>query len=287
MKPPPFFYERASSVQGALQTLTKEGDRIKVLAGGQSLVALLNLRLARPDAVLDIAPLAELREYGRTNGSLDVGALTTQRTLERDSSVREACPLLAQAIPYVGHAAIRNRGTIGGTVAHADPAAEVPVVLAALGGSVTLRSVSGERTLSAADYFKGFLMTGGRPDELLTAVHFPTTDANVGTAFEEFARRPGDFALVSVACAVEADDAGAVRSARMALGGVAGAPVVLGGLDQLVGMQGDQAADAAAQIADSAIDPTADVHGSAEYRRHLARELVKRAFSRALQGRRS
>ncbi|MEA2468988.1 MAG: aerobic carbon-monoxide dehydrogenase medium subunit, partial [Thermoleophilaceae bacterium] len=244
------------------------------------------LRLARPDAVLDIAPLAELREYGRANGSLDVGALTTQRTLERDGSVREACPLLAQAIPYVGHAAIRNRGTIGGTVAHADPAAEVPVVLAALGGSVTLRSVAGKRTLSAAEYFKGFLMTDGRPDELLTTVHFPTTDANVGTAFEEFARRPGDFALVSVACAVEADDGGAVRSARVALGGVAGAPVVLGGLDQLAGMQGAQAADAAAQIADSAIDPTADVHGSAEYRRHLTRELVKRAFSRALQGRR-
>jgi CO/xanthine dehydrogenase FAD-binding subunit len=285
MKPPPFFYERASSVQGALKTLAKEGDRIKVLAGGQSLVALLNLRLARPDAVLDIAPLAELREYGRANGSFDVGALTTQRTLERDGSVREACPLLAQAIPYVGHAAIRNRGTIGGTVAHADPAAEVPVVLAALGGSVTLRSVAGKRTLSAAEYFKGFLMTGGRPDELLTTVHFPTTGANVGTAFEEFARRPGDFALVSVACAVEADDGGAVRSARVALGGVASAPVVLGGLDQLAGMQGAQAADAAAQIADSAIDPTADVHGSAEYRRHLTRELVKRAFSRALHGR--
>jgi CO/xanthine dehydrogenase FAD-binding subunit len=282
MKPPPIRYQRADSVQGALETLSAEGDGIKVLAGGQSLVALLNLRLARPDSLLDIGRLDELKGYGRSNGSLEVGALTTQRTLERDASVREACSLLADAIPHVGHAAIRNRGTIGGTIAHADPAAEIPVVLAALGGSVTLRSGSGERTLSAAEYFLGFLMTAGRPDELLVSVSFPVLGGDVGTAFEEFARRPGDFALVSVACAVERDGDGAVASARMALGGVAGAPHAVSGLDALAGKKGADAADAAAEIAVEAIDPTGDIHGSAEYRRHLARELVKRAFTRAL-----
>jgi CO/xanthine dehydrogenase FAD-binding subunit len=284
MKPPPLRYERADSVQGALQTLTSQGDDIKVLAGGQSLVALLNLRLARPDAVLDIGRLDDLRDY-RVNGSLEVGALTTQRTLELDPAVREACPLLADAIPYVGHVAIRNRGTVGGTIAHADPAAELPVVLAALGGSVTLRSSAGERSVPAAEFFHGFLMTAVRPDELLTSVSFPVTGDGVGTSFVEFARRPGDFALVSVACAIETDDAGAVRSARMALGGVAGAPHVVDGLDRLGGMDGADAAAAAADIVGEGIDPTADIHGSTEYRRHLARELVKRAVGQALEGR--
>lgn len=285
MKPPPFRYERADSLQGALQLLSSEGDRTKVLAGGQSLVALLNLRLARPESVLDIGPLDELRHHD-VNGSLDVGALTTQRTLERDPTVRGACPLLADAIPHVGHAAIRNRGTIGGTIAHADPAAELPVVLAALGGSVTLRSISSERTVRAAEFFQGFLMTAARPDELLTKVSFPTSGPGTGGAFVEFARRPGDFALVSVACEVEADDGGVVRSARIALGGVAGAPHVASGLEKLAGMQGEEAANAAADVVGEGIDPTADIHGSAEYRRHLGRELVKRAFRQALEERR-
>jgi CO/xanthine dehydrogenase FAD-binding subunit len=282
MKPPPFRYERAESVQAALQTLRAEGDSTKVLAGGQSLVALLNLRLARPDSVLDIGRLDELRHHS-VNGALEVGALTTQRTLERDPAVRDSCPLLAEAIPYVGHAAIRNRGTIGGTIAHADPAAELPVVLAALGGSVTLRSSEGERSVLASEFFLGFLMTVTRPDELLTKVSFPVSRPGTGAAFVEFARRPGDFALVSVACEVEADEGGAIRSARIALGGVAGAPHLVGGLEGLSGLGGDEAAQAAAEIAAEGIDPTADVHGSAEYRRHLARELVKRAFSRALE----
>jgi carbon-monoxide dehydrogenase medium subunit len=285
MKPPPLRYERADSLPGALQTLSSNGDDTKVLAGGQSLVALLNLRLARPDAVLDIGRLDDLRHYS-VNGALEVGSLTTQRTLERDPAVREACPLLADAIPHVGHVAIRNRGTIGGTIAHADPAAELPVVLAALGGSVTLRSVSGERTVPASEFFHGFLMTAARPDELVTSVSFPRSAENAGSAFVEFARRPGDFALVSVACEVETDGAGAVSRARMALGGVAGTPHVVSGLDRVTGMQGEEAAAAAAAIVVGGIDPTGDVHGTAEYRRHLAGELVKRAFGQALEGRR-
>jgi aerobic carbon-monoxide dehydrogenase medium subunit len=284
MKPAPLRYERAESVQHALEFLASEGERAKVLAGGQSLVALLNLRLARPEIVLDIGPLDELRHHGRANGALEVGAMTTQRELERESAVADACSLLAAAIPYVGHEAIRNRGTIGGTIAHADPAAELPVVLAALGGSVRLRSTEGEHTVEAKDFFKSFLMTAARPDELLVSVSFPATGERTATAFEEFARRPGDFALVSIACAIERDDDGSVRSARMALGGVASAPLRLEGLDALAGGRGQDVAAAAADIAERAIDPVADVHGSAEYRRHLARELVKRAVVKALDG---
>lgn len=287
MKPPPLRYERADSVEGACQYLASNGDDTKVLAGGQSLVALLNLRLSRPETVLDIGPLEELRGHGRANGELRIGAMTSQRSLERSPELAESCPLLAQAIPFVGHAAIRNRGTLGGSVAHADPAAEVPVVLTALGGTVTLRSTGGERTVAAADFFRGFLMTAARPDELLTAVSFSTSGPEVGVAFEEFARRPGDFALVSVACSVERASDGSVAEARMALGGVAAAPKAIDGLDALAGTSGEEAAAKAADIVDAAIDPTGDVHGTVEYRRHLARELVKRAMTRALQANRS
>jgi carbon-monoxide dehydrogenase medium subunit len=248
-------------------------------------MALLNLRLARPEAVLDIWPLAELREYGRSDGRLEIGALVTQRTLERDNAIGESCPLLAEAIPHVGHAAVRNRGTIGGTVAHADPAAEVPVVLAALGGSVTLRGVSGERAVPASEFFRGFLMTAAGPDELVTSVNFPITGPETGTAFEEFARRPGDFAIVSVACVIDRGDDGSVRGARVALGGVDTAPLLVEGLDAIAGANGPDAARAAAEILEGAIEPADDIHGSAEYRRHLASELVKRAVQRAAEGR--
>ena len=282
MKPPPLRYERADSVDGALSFLAENGDDAKVLAGGQSLVALLNLRLARPDVVLDIGPLDELRHHGVTNGHLEVGAMTTQRALERDTSVAGACPLLADAIPHVGHAAIRNRGTVGGTIAHADPAAELPVVLAALGGSVRLRSTKGDRTVPADEFFKGFLMTAADAGELLVSVTFPTGGDGSGAAFEEFARRPGDFALVSVACAAEREADGSVRSLRLALGGVAGTPTVIEGLEQVVGASAEDAARAAADIVDRTIDPAADVHGTSEYRKHLARELVNRAVTRAV-----
>jgi carbon-monoxide dehydrogenase medium subunit len=285
MKPPPLRYERADSVEGALEFLAANRDSAKVLAGGQSLVALLNLRLARPEVLLDIWPLSQLRESRRSNGALEIGALTTQRALERDVAVRDSCPLLAEAIPHVGHVAIRNRGTIGGTVAHADPAAEVPVVLAALDGRVTLRSASAERTVPANEFFRGFLMTAASPDELVTSVSFPITGPETGTAFEEFARRAGDFAIVSVACAIERSDDETVRSARLALGGVSSSPVVIPGLDAIAGANAADAARAAAEIVEQVIEPPADIHGSAEYRRHLASQLVKLAVRRAAEGR--
>jgi aerobic carbon-monoxide dehydrogenase medium subunit len=284
MKPPPLRYERAGSAAEAIDFLAANGDEAKLLAGGQSLIALLNMRFARPEILLDIGPLDELREYGRDGEELAVGAMVTQRRLELDPAVATACPLLAAAIPHVAHVAIRNRGTVGGTIAHGDAAAELPVVLAALGGRVTLCSTAGTRSVGVADFFDGFLMTAVRPDELVWDVRFPATGPGQGTAFVEFARRPGDFALVSVACVVDRDDDGAAGAARIALGGIASVPVVIAS-DALAGASGPDAGAAAAALVDERIETSADIHGSAEYRRHLARRLTARAIESALQAR--
>jgi CO/xanthine dehydrogenase FAD-binding subunit len=271
MKPPPFRYERAASVQEALTLLANRDEDVKVLAGGQSLVALLNLRLARPDVVVDVGPLEELRYVERADGHVEVGAMTTQSAVEVSDVAREGCPLLAEAIEHLAHPPVRNRGTVGGSIAHADPAAELPLVLCALGGSVKARSQRGEREIAAADFFRGFLTTALEPDELLTGVSFPAAADGAGHAFEEFARRPGDFALVAVACSVDGGG-----GARVAVGGVAPAPVVVEA----------PAADpaGAASAVDAAINPVGDIHGSPEYRRALARELTTRAVARAAGG---
>lgn len=286
MKPPPLRYERAASAAEAIDFLAANGDEAKVLAGGQSLVALLNLRFARPEIVLDIGPLDELRDYGRDGDELAVGAMVTQRRLELDPAVAHACPLLAAAIPHVAHVAIRNRGTVGGTIAHGDAAAELPVVLAALGGRVTLSSAEGTRSVGAADFFDGFLMTAVRPDELVRDVRFPLAPPGQGAAFVEFARRPGDFALVSVACVAGRDGAAATGGARIALGGVASVPLLIE-TEALDGAPPAEAAARAADLVDAAIDPTGDIHGTAEYRRHLARRLTERAIESALDPRSS
>ena len=283
MKPPPFRYERAETAAGAVEFLAEHGDEAKALAGGQSLIALMNMRIARPEVLLDIGPLDELRFIEKRNGAIEVGAMTAQVELEENGDVAAACPLLAEAIPHVGHSAIRNRGTVGGSIAHADPAAELPVVLVALGGSVTLSSKGGDRSVGAEEFFKGFLATVTEPDELLRSVSFPSAEGNTGFAFEEFSRRLGDFALSSVACAVE-HDGGTITGARIALGGVAGTPVLVDGTADLAGLSGEEAGAKAADLADASIQPTSDIHGSAEYRRHLTRELVKRALNRALGG---
>jgi CO/xanthine dehydrogenase FAD-binding subunit len=279
MKPPPFRYERPESVPAALERLAADGDRAKVLAGGQSLVALMNLRLAAPEVVVDIGRLDELRYVRAGDASLDVGALTTQATVENDPSIAAACPLLAEAIGHIAHPAIRNRGTVGGSIAHADPAAELPLVLTALEGEVTVASSGGSRRIAAGDFFRGFLTTAAEPTELVTEVSFPRPDGRSGFAFEEFARRPGDFGLVSVACRVAREN-GSIASARVVLGGVGPAPVLVEGLDALGGATRDEAA-AAAGVAAAAVDATADLHGSAAYRSHLARRLTERAVRRA------
>ena len=283
MKPPRFEYERPESVDAALELLGAEAERAKVLAGGQSLVPLMNLRLASPELLVDIGRLDDLRGV-RANRALRIGALTTHATVEHDAAVAERCPLLAEAIRYVGHGAIRNRGTVGGSVAHADPAAELPLVLVALDGEVTVSSSSGSRQVAAADFLHVFLMTAVEPHELVTEVAVPVAEGDQRFAFEQFARRPGDFGLVSVACSARLDGE-RVASARIVLGGVGPAPVLLEGLDDLGATAGEAAAAAGEAAHAAAAEVAPDIHASPEYRRHLARELTKRALRRAAGGR--
>lgn len=281
MKPPPFHYHRAGSVDEAVALLAEYGDEAKVLAGGQSLVPLLNLRLARPAQLIDINRVGELAQI--TNGSgLSIGATVRHRSVEHSDVVRRTVPLLADATRLIGHAAIRNRGTVGGSIAHADPAAELPAVLVALDGEIEARSTRGVRTVKAADLFEGFLMTSLAPDELLTAVRLPASAAGTGWSFEEFSRRSGDFAIVGVAATLRLDGT-KVADARVVLTGVGTTPAQA--IDAEVMLRGASASDelwkSAAQAAAAPLSPAADIHGSAAYRKHLAAALTERALKEA------
>ena len=275
MKPAPFSYVRPSSLEQTLALLEENGDDARILAGGQSLVPMMNLRLVRPEIVVDIQDL-DLTEFSVDDDGVTVGALVTQRTLEHADAVKKYCPLLAEAIPYVAHAPIRQRGTVGGTIAHSDPAAELPTVLSALGGSVTLKSARDVREVSAADYFLGFLTNAAEPQEMVTGVRFPGW-TGAGAAFEEFARRPGDYALAMVAALVSRSEG----RMRVAIGGVGSVPVVV----ETTNPTGTPEALAAqaVELALDHLDPLSDIHASAEFRTHLVRHLTERAVKRAAQ----
>ena len=269
------------SVDEATSALAEFGDEAKVLAGGQSLMPLLNLRLARPSHLVDINRVAELD--GITNGNgVRIAAVTRHRTAERSPVLRAANPLVADAIRWIGHAAIRNRGTIGGSLAHSDPSAELPLLLVTLGGSVEVQSTRGGRTIAAEDLFDGFLTTTLAHDELLTAARFPALAPGTGWSFQQFARRSGDFGIVSAAVTLQATD-GVCRAARIGLAGVAGTPIRLRDAESgLVGERlGAAVLDAVAQAATEPLEPASDLHGTSAYRRHLAATLLKRAISEA------
>lgn len=281
MKPPPFEYRAATSLDQVLELLLQAGDGARLLAGGQSLVPLLNLRLARPALLVDINPLEnELGKVCPEDGLLRIGGLTRQRDAERHPLVLELCPLLVRALRHVGHPTIRNRGTIGGSVAHADPSAEIPCALLALDGQVETRSQQGRRLIPAAEFFRGPFTTALRSDEIVTAVLVPRPPCGMRVSFQEVARRHGDFAIVAVAAALVADDKGQVNHARLALAGAAPAPVRLTAAeDLLLGERLDtQGIVAAARVAVQAAAPTSDIHASAEDRRHLTSTLVVRAL---------
>ena len=210
MKASAFEYVRASSVDEAVDQLAELGDEAKVLAGGQSLVPLLNLRLANPAYLVDINRIGEL-DFITNGAGVRVGALARHRDVERSELVARANPLLAAAVKLIGHAAIRNRGTIGGSVAHADPAAELPAILVALDGEIEARSSRGARSIAAADFFEGFLTTTLQPDELLTEVRFPGLPAGGGWSIQEFSRRSGDFGVVTVAVTLAAGGNGTIQ----------------------------------------------------------------------------
>jgi aerobic carbon-monoxide dehydrogenase medium subunit len=294
VKPPSFDYVAPRSLDEAVEALGQRGDQAKILAGGQSLVPLLNLRLASPAALVDINRVRELDYLKPSNGSVVIGALTRQSALERSDLVAERLPLVREALDYVGHPAIRHRGTIGGSLAHADPAAELPAVMLALEASVVARGPKGTRTVPAHELYVGFLTTSLAADELLTEVQVPALEPDpapgTGSAFVELARRYGDFAICGAAAIVGLDPNGRCQRVRLALCGVGPAPIRAAAAEQLlVGERPEPSAiDAAAQRVASEVDPQSDVHGSAEYRRRMAvvmsRRALQRAAERATQG---
>ena len=285
MKPPPFEYHDPSSVEEALALLREHGDEAKALAGGQSLVPLLNFRLARPRHLVDLNRIPSLDYIREDDGAVAVGAMTRQRAVERSPLVRERCPLLAEAMPLVGHFQIRNRGTVGGSLAHADPAAELPAVVTALGGALVARRAGGQRVLPAERFFVAYLTTALAPDELLVEARFPAPPPRSGSAFLEVSRRHGDFALVGVAAVVTLDEGGVLTHAALALTGVGPTPVLAEAAAQL--LVGDRptprAFEAAAREVSGGLRPDADLHASAEYRRHVAGVLARRALARAVE----
>lgn len=286
MKPAPFEYIRSGSLDEALAAMSAHAGDAKALAGGQSLVPAMNFRLAQPAVLVDLNRVPGLDHLDASAGGLRLGAMTRHRALERSARVRAEAPLVADAMPHVAHIPIRTRGTLGGSLAHADPAAELPAVMLALEAKIEVRSVRGVRTIPAGDFFTGLFATALEADELVTEVTVPTRPAGEGWAFDEVARRHGDFALAGVAAVLTLDARGAVSSARVALFSVHERPVLAASaarvlLGELPTPQAVAAAAEAAATQDA--DPASDIHASAAYRRHLTRVLVGRALSRAAE----
>jgi carbon-monoxide dehydrogenase medium subunit len=284
MKASAFSYARATSVSNALELLRAHGDRAKVLSGGQSLMPAMNLRLISPELIVDIGELTELRGIAVTSNSVRIGALTRHVDLARSPEIAAHAPLLTEAIAHVAHPAIRNRGTLGGSLAHADPASELPACMVALNATVIIRGQAGERRVAAADFFTGIYQTALSPEELLVAVELPVARNNASHYFHEFARRHGDYAIIGLAAQaiVEGD---AFADLRLAFFAVGDRPVLAKAATKLVGVAITPAvlSDACGALGEE-LDPHDDQQASASMRRHLAKVLLVRCAS-ALLGR--
>jgi carbon-monoxide dehydrogenase medium subunit len=282
MKLPPFEYEAPETAADAVDLLAEHGDEASVLAGGQSLIPLLALRLARPAVLIDINGVDELSGVSAADGWVAIGAVTREYVAEESGTVAEAVPLLAAALPLIGHEAIRSRGTIGGSLAHADPAAELPAVARALDAEFVVRGPAGERVIPAAEWFEGYLTTSRRPDELLVEVRFPAAKPGTGTSFHEVARRHGDFAMVGLATSLVLAG-GVISEARLAFAGVSDVPVRAAAAEDLLAGERPSAElfDEAARRATEDLDPPADLHGSSDYRKAVAAAVVRRGLRAA------
>jgi CO/xanthine dehydrogenase FAD-binding subunit len=287
MKPAPFEYLAPDSLDAALEALAGSGGNggdTKLLAGGQSLIPVMNFRLAQPALLVDLNRLRELDYVRQEDGGLRIGAMTRQRTLERDPLVAKLAPLLAETVPFIAHPQIRNRGTVGGSLAHADPAAELPAVAVALDARFRLQRSGGERWVEARDFFNGLFSTMLEPDEMLVEVALPAPPARTGWAFLEVARRHGDYAQVGVAARVTLDEAGKCREARLVYLSVGDGPVeahAAAGLLADSDGSGDAIAAASEKAARDEMDPNGDIHASSDFKRHLARVVTGRALRRA------
>ena len=284
MKPPKFDYHAPASVADAIELLTRYAGDAKVLAGGQSLLPVLNFRLATPAALIDINRIASLAYIREEAGQVRIGAMTRQRSIEFSPVIRDKLPLLAEATRWIAHLPIRTRGTIGGSLSHADPSAEDPMVITALGGEMLLTGPKGERTVTPADFFQSYLTTCLAADELLTEIRIPTMAAGAGYAVEEFARRKGDFAIVGIAAIIERSGARCTK-ARLATAGAGPTSIRLHAAEEILERDGlgDAAIDAASRKAAELVNPDSDLHASADYRRHLANVLTGRALRRAIE----
>lgn len=289
MKPPRFQYCAPHILDDALSLLEQKGDEAKVLAGGQSLVPLLNMRLASPAYLLDINRISELAYIEPEADYVAIGATVRQSQAERSLLLQERHPLLIETIWHIGHAQIRNRGTVVGSIVHADPSAELPALLTCLNGSVLLQKSTGERLLKAEDFFHGYLETALEPGELAVEARFPWIDRRAGWAFQEFARRSGDFAMVAAAAVLTPGEGDICQAASVAYAGVAEGPVKARAVEQvLIGNRLDEqtlnrATEASREVVNMTIS---DVHATAEYRRVLTAELTRRVLEAAWSRRR-
>jgi carbon-monoxide dehydrogenase medium subunit len=285
MKPARFDYHRARSSAEAVSLLSELGDEAKVLAGGQSLVPAMNFRLARPSALVDVNPIDEL-DYVEADGDvLHIGSLVRHSTFEQPVTSGPTGRLLQQASRHVGHLPIRVRGTFGGSLAHADPAAEWCVLARVLDAEIVAQSSDGTRTVAASDFFQTLFTTALRSDELLVETRLPVLSPTTRVGFTEFSRRAGDFALTMVAAAIDMND-GTVADARIGFGGVSDRPVRASETESALRGQelSDRVVEAAAETAAGEVEPFGDIHGSAEYRRDLVRALTRRALEQVKAG---
>ncbi len=282
MKMPTFTYHRPATVAEALAVLASEDDA-KILAGGQSLIPLMAMRIGQPEHLVDIGRLDELDYIERRDDHIAVGALTRHAAAEDSALVQTGAPLLAAALGHVGHRAIRTRGTVCGSLAHADPAAELPAVALATGATFIARSTAGEREIPAADFFQGYLDTALEPNEMLAEVRFPLWPDRAGAAVVELSRRHGDYALVGLAAAIDLDDAGTIGGAALAFFGVGSLAVRIAEAEEslLDKTPGAEAFAAAGRIVTETIDAVGDNHGSAAYRNHIAGVLTTRGLAEA------
>lgn len=287
MKPATFTYCSPSTIEEAVKLLEEYGDTGKIIAGGQSFIPILNMRLSEPECLIDINQINELNGVRVEEGVLKIGALTKQRELEQSDAVKIHVPILSEATPYIGHVQTRNRGTVGGSVAHADPSAELPLCFLALDAEIVIQSIDGTRKISISDFFITYLTTEVMPEEILTEIHVPLSEHN-GYAFEEFSRRHGDFALAAVACILSVDEIGKIDKVRLVLGGVDAIPLLAEeAMEYLAGKSlTEDTLEKAVELAVMDADPDGDLHASKEYRVHMAKVLTRKAlikaFNRAL-----
>jgi len=284
MKPPAFDYHAPSTIEEALVLLRDLGPDARPLAGGQSLVPMMNFRITNPSHLVDLNRISGLSYIRVESGHLCIGAMTRHGDVEHSEVIKNAWPLLSGAMKHVGHVQIRNRGTIGGSLSHADPAAELPAVVGALDGELMLRGAAGTRTLRAEEFFLGVLTTAAQPDELLVEIRIPALPAGTSWAFDELSRRRGDFAIVGVAAVVRCDRSKKIDFARLTFAGV-GEKFVRSRLAEEALLDKEPVAGViseAARVAASELDPPSDLHASANYRRQVAEVMAGRVLSQAI-----